>query len=414
MKTVGLLSLDQPRADLPALPRGAILAGGISLFERHVRQLKLSGAQSVLVVGQFAQSEIESDLSEPLDRLVACGDVKILENALDLVSILDDDDDVILIEDGTLMDQCGIDFLLPDENAIIVWPIDHENAAQCVQLAPDIAFAGALRCSGAIVRHIARGLGDWDLEQTLVRAVLAAPDCSLIDVSAEKNIVWQHVWAQTDVSSAMTALHSALRQNDGDWIDRTLYAPLAGFVAAALAPTAVVPDYLTAARWILTTAGIAAFIVSYLWLGLALIILASPLMCFAQALGNLRLDRNRLPPFLPKLELVFYAAMIVALGWHFSKSLPPVGAGALAILSIGFAVAAYGQKKIFAVANLKFKNGLALYAPGITTSAFMMCLFGILGRWYAGFAALAAYALVYFFLAQYRFYVSLRDQATAD
>jgi hypothetical protein len=460
MKIIGLLSLDQPRADLPALPRGALLAGGISLFERHVRQLKLSGAQHVLVVGQFAEPGFETAVSPTLARLVASGDVKILSSALDLVNLLDDDDTVILIEDGTLIDQRGMDFLEGTENAILVWPIYHKNAAQSVQLAPDISFAGGLRCKAAIVRHIARGLGDWDLEQTLVRAVLAAPDCAIIDLAAEKNIVWQHLWAQTDVGSGMTALQSAVSQNHSDWIEGYLYAPLAALVAPVLAPTAVMPDYLKAARWILNISAIASFILGYLWLGLALILIAAPLMCLANALADLRLDRNRFPRAMPILELMFYAAIVAALAFYFSTQYSAVGAWGLATITIGFAGAAFVQKRIetffkrqqgSAIKSDDFGGlipviasaakqsslrttlsglprrlaprnddsvssypALELHAAGANISAYILCAFGLFDRWYAGFAALSVYSIVLFFLAQYRFYKSLRDQATAD
>jgi 1L-myo-inositol 1-phosphate cytidylyltransferase / CDP-L-myo-inositol myo-inositolphosphotransferase len=416
MTMIGLLSLSQPRADLPALPRAELLAGGISLLERHVRQLKILGATRVMIVGEFADAATHSTLSSIIIRLAELGDIETLASPLDLVSLLEDDDTVILIEDGTLIDQRILKKLSaePTQNTVLIWPIATPEAEKSVQLGPDMTFAGALRCQGRIVRKIARGLGDWDLEQTLVRAVIAEPDCETLDLSETHNTVWNLLRAQTDVQPALTALMSAQPKKSGDFIERFLHIPLASLIIKPLMATSLKPDYFSILRILFGIGAGITFFAGWLWTGLLLILITGPFTALATLMADVRLDRHYLEGILKRSDIFLVMFWVSSLAFHFHKTQgaqPPL---LLAIITICFLIAHILQQKFYRdLTDLDFttKNNhmLSLALPGRNIIFWGLFTFALFNSWYAGFVAISFYCLVLFFVFQHQIFKALKD-----
>jgi 1L-myo-inositol 1-phosphate cytidylyltransferase / CDP-L-myo-inositol myo-inositolphosphotransferase len=415
MTMIGLLSLSQPRTDLPALPRAELLAGGISLLERHVRQLKILGATRIMIVGEFADAATHSMLSSIIIRLAEHGDIETLANPLDLVSLLEDDDTVLLIEDGTLIDQRTLKKLISEasQNTVLIWPIPTPQADISVQLGPDMAFAGALRCQGSIVRKIARGLGDWDLEQTLVRAVMALPECRTIDL-AETNNVWMHLRAQTDVTPALTALIDAQSKKSGDFIERYFHIPLASLIGKPLMATHIKPDYFSALHIFLGVGAGIAFFVGLLWTGLLIVLITGPFTALATLMAHIKLDQHYLSRIAKRADIFLIIFWVGTLAFHFHKSKGAQPPWLLATLIIGFLSAQMIHLKFYRQVtgrdfSMMTNPILSLILPGRNILFWGLFIFALFNSFYAGFAAMSFYCLALFFSVQHQIFKAVKS-----
>ncbi len=340
MTLTAILTIADPRADLPGLPCAGLLAGGLTLFERQVRLLRISGVTRVLVLAESALLDQAPELAQLLHRLANCGDITRLTEAADLARLLDAGTDVLVLADGCLADVPALRAVVDGqgETAMAVWPVGHANAAHAVQLGPTIAFGGILRCPGAVVQQVVRTLGDWDLAQTLVRAVVAMPTCQQIDLTTCPAGVWMMLRRQPDGAAADRALRLALRPANQDGLDLYLHAPVERWLAVLAAPTAITATHLVLISWLAGLAATACFAMGWNWGGLAAVAVCAVGEGAACSLHQLRLDRlwsDRSRQLVGKgLEIAWCASLAWPLAVVQTAGVPIVLAAAFAAVSI--------------------------------------------------------------------------------
>jgi 1L-myo-inositol 1-phosphate cytidylyltransferase / CDP-L-myo-inositol myo-inositolphosphotransferase len=297
MALLGLLTATSPRDDALDVARAWLKAGGQSLMARNIRLLRRVGTERILVyAGSLAGPGGDSRLVE-LRR--DHPDVEVVLSGPDLAARVEADDTVLLMEEGVVIDERILAAVVPGAapHAIAVWPADGVHGTRAVRLDPIFSFASVIRTKGETVRSIARGLGDWDLTQTLVRTALGSGQAQLVDMSAQPGpeLVWQPIAAGADEESATETLLDGggrLAQRP-HWPEQLLYARPQSWFAEALAPTAVTPLHLAIG---LGVAGLTAIIFAALgwrWPSLLIMLLLPLLMGGARLLGVVR---AALPP----------------------------------------------------------------------------------------------------------------------
>jgi hypothetical protein len=177
-----------------------------------------------------------------------------------------------------------------------------------------------------------------------------------------------------------------------DWVSRYLLGPVEQAAVRKLMPTAVTPTALTLGGALLTALGGLAFASNWLALGMAFVLLATPLEGTAERLAALRMQDRDPESWWAHLLPALSGAALLALAFGLAES-RGWGCIALAASTIAFVVALRGE---IGAAELPGSQWLA-ERKGMT---WLLLPFAATGLWATGLTALATYAAGSFFWAQ--------------
>jgi 1L-myo-inositol 1-phosphate cytidylyltransferase / CDP-L-myo-inositol myo-inositolphosphotransferase len=233
MALIGLLTLSHPRQDLSEEPQASIRVAGQSLLERNLSLLRRAGVKRTIVLAELSSPSIEQCLQ-------ACADqgLDIVETAADIAAVLNDDDRVLLIEEGVLIDERLVLAMARATNqpVIAIWPPPPDGPADAIRLDANHGFASVLLMSGHAVRVLVRGLGEWDLEQSALRVALNDEHRILMHptdaISADANTVflWKRLQAFSDQLDAEALLLARRPRTPQSWPVTWIYDPVASLI----------------------------------------------------------------------------------------------------------------------------------------------------------------------------------------
>jgi hypothetical protein len=236
-------------------------------------------------------------------------------------------------------------------------------------------------------------LGDWDLQSTLLRRTVQA---GAVRVKVGDDPFASPLLATRPEETAdfERRLLVASRGARRDWVSRYILPIIEEFATERLMETRVRPEWLNAAALFLTLGAALAFTRGWLWPGLGLLILASPLDLVADRLATLRM--RPLPAGSLVRRALWPAAglALIALGWWNAHHGGGWGAMVAALSAAAFAQAA------------RIERGgedlpLEIWLFSIRTAVFGVVPFAIAGWWNAALSGLAVYAAASFFLIQH-------------
>lgn len=398
------------------------------LLERNVRLLRNAGAQTIYILtdDQFAV------LAPLVSQLGKAQDIKLISSALDLTNNLADDDSIMVLDEGVLLDERLIAAVAADEApyCIAAFPSlapEHERA---VRIDPEYSFASVLKAPGIAVRDVCRGLGDWDFVHTLLRAVaahpevqmLAAPelDTYVVDRRRTLPMLWQPMKAAGDQATALGQLIDAAQPHVIDWPARFLHPPLENGLLRVLVAKAVGPAWLALLMIAAGVLAVGCFAAGWLWPALLLVLAYGPLEGMMAKLAQFQLRNARLDRLVPASGLLVEIGCYAALAWHFSYNNDKSTAWAVFFILCLCRLATMALHAFY----LGF-TGRALDDAGpvdqrirlfaaCRNTVFWTCLpFAVLGSWWMGYQFIAIYAAATFFLAQLRFFVRLKEYGVA-
>lgn len=397
-----------------AEPWGALRVGGIAVVERQARQLRSRGATRVLVV-------IERMTPGVAAAIAAIGDgVEVVREASAIPALLAGADMVVTMAEGLVIDDRLLAAALaPTGPAIATWSAARAHAER---IDPVRVWAGVARLPAGLVASVAAGLGEWDLESTLLRCAAAenVPSVALDaldDYAPERRrrvpLLWSAVRTDADAEGATDALVSAAQKGCLDWPARWIHPPIENAIVRLLLPTRVTPNQVTLLTGILGLLAGAAFATGALWLGLLTALLVGPLDGVDGKLARVRHEFSRWG------DLEHVLDKVVEYGWYICLAAYFAGAGEggawpLAAIIILFALAEAVQGEFFR----RFTGGqlddagdierrIRLIAGRRNTFFWTLLPFALIDQWYLGFAVIAAYSAATFFLAQARFFTRL-------
>jgi hypothetical protein len=369
--------------------RATLPIAGRTLVERQARLAHAAGAEPVVIVVE----RVTAALGAALDRLRSEGVTLVLaRNAEEAAEAVHSNDRILLVGDGLVAPEAAIARLVAlDGPAILVVP-DLRVDDRYERIDAQSRWAGLALISGDMLKQTAAMLRDWDLQSTLLRRAVQAGARQLSvrgEAEEELPLVAEN---SEDLIELEARIIAGAHVRRGDWVSRYLLGPVERLATRLLMPTAVTPTAVgLAATLLLGLAGL-AFASRWLGLGLAFLLLATPLDGVGERLASLRLQGARGPSWwgalLPALSagvlLVLAYALAATRGWGCVAV-----AGAIIAFALALRVEAEGRElpgKVW----LAERKGMS----------WLMLPFAAANLWATGLILLACYAGASFFWAQ--------------
>lgn len=369
--------------------RATLQVAGRTLVERQVRLAVAAGADPVVVVVE----RVTASLSAALDGLRADGVAIVLaRNAGEAAEAVHSGDRVLLVGDGLVAPEAVIARLVAlDGPAILVVP-DVRVDDRYERIDAQSRWAGLALIDGQMLKQTASMLQDWDLQSTLLRRAVQA-GARQISVRGEAEDELPLV-AETseDLVELEAQIVAGAHVRSTDWVSRYLLGPIERLATRALMKTAVTPTALGLGATLLMGLGALAFAKHWPGLGLAFLLLATPLDGIAERLGSMRLEGTRGPSWWGALLPAISAGVLLILAYALADT-RGWGCVALAGTIVAFSVALRIEAEAREVPG---KLWLA-ERKGMT---WLMLPFAIADLWTTGLTLLAFYAGGSFFWAQ--------------
>lgn len=369
--------------------RATLPIAGRTLLERQVRLAHAAGAEPIVVVVE----RVTAALGAAIDRLRGEGlTLALARGAEEAAEAVHSNDRVLLVGDGLVAPEAAIARLVAlDGPAILVVP-DLRVDDRYERIDAQSRWAGLALIDGDMLKQTASMLRDWDLQSTLLRRAVQAGARQLSvrgEAEDELPLVAENSDDLADLEAQIVAGAHVRR---GDWVSRFLLGPVERLATRALMPTSVTPTAIgLAATLLLGLAGL-AFARHWLGLGLALLLLATPLDGIGERLASIRLQGARGPSWWGSLLPALSAGVLLILAYTLAPS-RGWGCVALAATIIAFTIALRleGEGR-----DLPGKVWLA-ERKGMS---WLLLPFAAANLWTTGLAMLAVYAGASFFWAQ--------------
>jgi hypothetical protein len=369
--------------------RATLPIAGRTLLERQVRLVHAAGAEPVVVVVE----RVTAALGAALDRLRGEGvDVVLARGAEEAAGAVNGRDRVLLVGDGLVAPEAAIARLVAlDGPALLVVP-DLRVDDRYERIDAQSRWAGLALITGDMLKQTAAMLHDWDLQSTLLRRAVQAGARQLSVRGEAEDELPLAAETSDDLAELEERIIAGAHHRRSDWVSRYLVGPVERLATRWLLPTAVTPTAIGLAATLLMLFAALAFGKHWLGVGLAFMLVATPLDGIGDRLASLRLQGERGPSW-----------------WN--ALLPALSAGVLMILASTLAatrgwgcVALAGTIVAFAIALRIECEGREL--PGRLWLAerkgmsWLMLPFAIANLWGTGLTVLALYAGASFFWAQ--------------
>lgn len=405
-------------------PAAALTVTGISSVERQIRQCRRAGAERVIVMVERMTPRLAKALDRARRRDAA---VEVVHGGAGVAAAVTDNDDVLSVDEGLVADERAFAAVVdtPGGTTIAVWSEGDERPISAERIAADSFFAGIARFRGRLVRQVAGRLGDWDMQATLLRAALGEGDCTRVQASgiaaycqSRRRIVplqWARAVDRATADAASEEALAAAQKGVLDWPARFLHPPIENALTRLLLPTTLTPNMISIGVFLIGVAAIVCFAMGELWAGLALALVAGPLDGVDGKLARTRVEFSKWGDLEHVADKVIEYGWFAALAWHFNSE-GHGGAWPIAAITVLFALAEAVQGEFFRRFTGKqiddagvFERRFRLVAGRRNTFFWTLLPFGAAGAWYTGFAVIAAYSAVTFFVMQARFFRRLQE-----
>lgn len=363
--------------------RAALPLAGRTVVERQARLAAAVGADPVLILVE----RMPAALTAAVDRLRRERvPVRIVRSAEEAAEALDPFDRVLFVADGAVLTAAQHARLAAGTEAAVLTVPDGGFGDLYERIDAGSRWAGLAVIDGKLVAETAGMLRDWDLQSTLLRRTLQAGAKHL---AAEGPVAILD--KGTDLAELERRIVAAAEGAGRSWADRML-GPLERFGTAALMVSPMSVQLVGCAAALLTLLGAISFYLGWYWIGLAKLLVATPLDGIAARLARLRMqDGVRqswwgyfLPLFAGAAFLLLAYGLMPARGW---------GIVLLAFTTLAFLAALHVETDGHDVRGRLF----LAERKGMT---WLMLPFAALGLWHAGLAFLFVYAAASFFWAQ--------------
>lgn len=400
MALTALISAYQ-ESEEPGGPLRAVLPlAGRTLIERQARLAVLAGARRILVLVE----RVPPELLAALDRLRRDGlGVLLARSAEEAAEQVDPTDPLLLIADGFIGDESHLRRLAAASPPALLTVPDASVDDRFERIDAESRWAGVALIDGALLADTVSMLRDWDPQSTLLRRAVQS-GARMLSVRGEAGAGDLTIAERmADLSAVHRRIVDRAASGRGDWISQYLLGPAERAATHALMGGAVTPPAIGVAAVLLTGLGAAAFVWHYLWIGLVLMLLATPLDGIADRLARLRLEEGVSHSWWCHLLPALAAAGLLALGlsigrFHGWGSILLAAAILLFLLAQRFEIEGEQPRGLIFLAERK---GLV----------WLMLPFAFAGYWLAGLFAMFVYASGSFFWAQRAVHSAVPPQA---
>jgi hypothetical protein len=369
--------------------RALLPLAGRTLVEFQARCAAAAGAAPIVVVVE----RIPQALQEAFERLRLDGiSVVPVSDGNEAASRFEAGALILLIGDGVAPPADLLGRIAEEPEPAVATVPDDERHQAYERIDASSRWAGVAVVDGRTLGSTVAMLGDWDLQSTLLRRAIQE---GARRIPAGSGIGEPLLVERADqLAEFERGLISASRGVRRDWASRYILPPVEEVLTAQLMESRVHPEWLVWMALALTTGAIFAFGHGWLWTGLGLLIVSTPLDLVAERLATLRL--RPLPARMLTRRLLWPAAglALAALGWWLWRSASGWGAFAVAITACAFAEADRLERNAG-------DNPGQLWLFSRRNATFAAIPFAIGGAWTAALIGLALYAAGSFFFTQH-------------
>jgi hypothetical protein len=388
-------------------PLAAIDVAGLSVLERQVVLARRLGARRIFVLAERMPPGLAAALHHIGDS------VQVVRGAAAIADELADGDLVLTLQEGLVADETPATALIGETAAPLVAVSLAEPAyAAAERLDSDSFWAGFAIYEGAMVRRVAAGIGEWDLQSTLLRtaAGTGAPRVELrVDAPA-----WRFVGEAGSGTALSEQLINETRPRRYGWPSRFLFALVEPRAVAALLPTRITGRLLAIGGVLLGLLAALLFATGWPWPGLMLAILAPQVSDVGGQLARLRLE-----PAEDWIDALFdwfvEPAWYLGLAAWLADQGYGLGGWSFAAAAVAFRFAMNRQsgfyRRLKGVDLELAEPRVAALAAGRDTTPWLLIVAGLGSFWLAGLGAVAIFAAGSFFLLQARLFARLADPA---
>jgi hypothetical protein len=388
---VALISAYQESDEPGGALRAVLPLAGRTVIERQAKLAAAAGARRIIVLVE----RVAPELLAAVDRLRRDGlPVALARSAAEAADLVDPSDPLLLVADGFIGDESQIRRMVAAAPPALLTVPDTAVDDRFERIDAESRWAGLALIDGALLADTASMLRDWDPQSTLLRRAVQN-GARMLSIRAGAGGVPPEV-AIAERISDLSAVHRRIvdraASGRGDWISQFLLSPLERAATQALMSGGATPRLLGLGATALTAAAAVAFVYHYLWAGLFLLLLATPLDGIADRLARLRLEEGVDHSWWSHLLPALAGAGLLALGLSLART-QGWGAVLLAAAIILFLLAQRFEVEDSSPPGLLF----LAERKGMT---WLMLPFAAAGMWLAGLLALFAYAVGSFFWAQ--------------
>jgi hypothetical protein len=377
------------REDESGSLRALLPIAGRTLLEYQVRCTSAAGAAPIVVIVE----RIPIALNEVLQKLQQEGlPIVTVSDGSEAASRFQAGERILLVADGLAPPPELLSTLAEEEEPAIVTVPDDAAHEKFERIDAMSRWAGVALVDSQTLGATASMLGDWDLQSTLLRRSLQG-GARLVPIAAG---VGEPLLAESssDLADLERHLIVASRGSRRDWASRYVLPLVEELATEKLIETRISPDSLMHAALALSVGAIIAFATGWLWTGLGLLVITTPLPLIARRLAALRLRPMRPRSLVRRLLWPAAGAALVALGWW--QSGHGAGWGALFAALTGAALA---QAARVEGEKLQIPGEIWLFSR---RNAILAALpFAAFGAWTAYLVALSLYAGASFFVVQH-------------
>lgn len=370
-------------SDEPGVPRGTLALAGRTVVERQARLAAAAGAAPIVVLVERTPAEFTAALDRlRRDRIP----VQMVRSPDEAAAAVDPNDRLLLIADGALTESSELTRLAAAEGHAVLTVPDKDYDDSYERIDGSSRWAGVAAINGALLRETAAMLRDWDMQSTLLRRALQS---GARHVAADGPVA---IVDSQDQAAGLEQRILARAWEAGEGWASQLLAPLERAATALLMAGSMGPRALGSAGAALAGLGAAAFAYGWLWTGLILMLLATPLEGIALRLAKLRMQEDASHSWWTHLLPFFAGAALVALAYTLARE-QGWGVILLAFTTLAFLVA-------YAIEAEGRRLRGRLFLADARGMILLMFPFALFGAWQVGLAALFAYAAGSFFWAQ--------------
>jgi hypothetical protein len=369
--------------------RALLPIAGRTLLEYQVRCASAAGAAPVVIL----VDRIPIALNHVIERLHNDSiPVITVSDGAEAASRFEAGEMILLIADGLAPPPELLAVLAEEEEPVIVTVPDDSAHEKFERIDAVSRWAGVALVDSQTLGATAAMLGDWDLQSTLLRRALqgGARTVPLAPGSGDPLLAE----SSADLADLERHLIVASRGSRRDWASRYVLPIVEELATEKLIETRIAPESLVQGALALSVGATVAFAFGWLWTGLAMLVVTTPLGLIARRLAALRL-KPMAARYLPK-RLLWPAAgaALLALGWWQAQH----GSGWGALFAAGTAASIAEAARIEAE-KLEIPGQLWLLSR---RNAILAAIpFAAFGAWTFYLVALAIYAGVSFFVAQH-------------
>jgi hypothetical protein len=361
---------------------------GRTLVEYQVRCAAAAGASPIVV---FVE-RIPAALNQAFARLTNEGlNVVLVSDGSEAATRFEPGSLVLLIGDGIAPPLDLLTGLEADGEPLVLTVPDDDAHEDYERVDAASRWSGVAIVEGQMLGATAAMLGDWDLPSTLLRRSIQG-GARLVPVApASEPLLARN---SSELAQFERSLIVGSRGERPDLASRYVIPPVEDFATERLMETSIPAEWLLHAALALTLAAAFAFTRGWLWAGIALLVLSTPLDLVAKRLGILRLRPLREKALSGRLLWPAAGLALIALGWWQARHGGSWGAMLAATAACAFAEA-YRLER----AHTEVPLPIFLYSRRNVILGAL--LFAIAGAWTGLLVAILVYAAISFFFVQF-------------